>query len=77
MDKTEQSIVIDGETITADMVERVEYDRPPVRTLGPNDFMSHGHVISGDGFLHYAPGPVTYITLHLKDGRVLKTECYT
>lgn len=71
-----KSIVINGETITPEMIKRVAWDRPAVQVMGPHDFISHGQVISGDGRKHYAPGFVTYVTLYLHDGRVLETEVY-
>lgn len=71
-----KSIVINGETITPEMIKRVAWDRPAVQVMGPHDFISHGQVISGDGRKYYGPGPVTHVTLYLHDGRVLKTEVY-
>lgn len=76
MSELPESFVIDGETITPEMVKRIAWERPAVHVLGPNDFISGGQVISGDGRRYYGPGPVTYLTLYLHDGRVLETEVY-
>lgn len=76
MSEITKPLNIDGEVITPEMVKRVAWDRPAVEVMGPHDFISHGQVISGDGRKYYEPGFVTYVTLYLHDGRVLKTEVY-
>ena len=77
LDPRTETIVIDRETISPDMVKRVEWYRTAVQVMGPNDFLSYGQVIPGDGIQRFAPGHETHVTLHMKDGRTLRTTIYT
>ena len=64
------SIFLDGVLIPEDLIAGVEWNRPERETT-PTMFgcpMSHVRT--------FAPGFETRITLHLKDGRTLKTTHY-